>query len=70
MKHCTLPRRLFTVGCILTAREALAAAPVGRSNPKDRAGLKANDPAGHALIEKLWGVHAPPPALARAGEDK
>ena len=38
--------------------------------PKDRAGLKACDLAGHALIEKLWGVHAPPPASARAGENK
>jgi hypothetical protein len=33
--------------------------------PKDRAGLKAYDPAGYALIEKLWGVHEPPPASER-----
>ena len=38
--------------------------------PKDRAGLKACGLAGHALIEKLWRVHAPPPTSARAGENK
>lgn len=37
---------------------------------KDRAGLKAYDPEGFALVEKLWGVLAPPPAPARAGGKK
>lgn len=38
--------------------------------PRDRAGLKAYDPAGYALIEKLWGVHAPLPVAARAGDNE
>jgi len=28
--------------------------------PKDRAGLKAYDPAGYALVEKLWGISGDP----------
>lgn len=38
--------------------------------PMDRAGLKAYDPEGHALIETLWGVHARPPAFAPDGITK
>ena len=29
--------------------------------PKNRAGLKTYDPLGFAMIEKMWGIHSPPP---------
>ncbi len=38
--------------------------------PNDRAGLKAYDPAGYALIQKLWGIESPRPASANLEEGK
>lgn len=42
----------------------------GNYFPKDRAGLKAYDPAGYALIQKFWGIESPAPAPANPGKDK
>jgi len=37
--------------------------------PFDREGLRRRDPGGLAMIEKMWGIHAPPPpASPRAGK--
>jgi hypothetical protein len=33
----------------------------GEYEPLDRAALRERDPAGFAMIEKMWGIHGPPP---------
>ena len=33
----------------------------GEYEPLDRAALRERDPAGFAMIEKMWGIHCPPP---------
>ena len=38
--------------------------------PRDRAGLKAYDPEGYAIIRKLWGIDAPPPPPALSAENQ
>jgi hypothetical protein len=43
----------------------------GEYEPFDRQALRAYDPAGFAMIETMWGVHAPPPAPSdRAGKNE
>lgn len=41
----------------------------GEYEPFDREALRRYDPAGFAMIEKMWGIHAPSPAVSdRAGQ--
>lgn len=38
----------------------------GEYEPFDRAALRAYDPEGYAMIEKMWGVNGPPPSATKS----